>query len=56
MPIFKLRESLTLEEGGCLESAEIEYEMEGKLNEEKTNAVVVCHTLVGGIDITQSPI
>ena len=56
MPIFKLRESLTLEEGECLESVEIEYEIEGKLNEEKTNAVVVCHTLVGGIDIVQSPI
>ena len=38
---------LYLESGRILESFELAYESYGELNEDKTNAIVVCHALTG---------
>ena len=40
-------EPLHLESGRILSSFKLKYETYGKLNENKTNAVVVCHALTG---------
>lgn len=40
-------EEITLEHGGRLAGATVAYETYGKLNKEKSNAILVCHALSG---------
>lgn len=40
-------EGLILEKGGCLSEVTIRYEAVGCLNEDKSNAVFICHALTG---------
>ena len=56
MPIHKLEESLKLEEGGQLESVEIEYSISGIPKKNGSNVIVVCHTLTGSLDVVDSPL
>ncbi|MDD1760253.1 MAG: homoserine O-acetyltransferase [Methanothrix sp.] len=44
---FAISEEITLEHGGRLSGAKIAYETYGKLNREKSNAVLICHALSG---------
>lgn len=44
---YNLSEDLILEGGGRLKKATIAYEIYGKLNKEKSNAILVCHALSG---------
>ena len=44
---YNLPDDLTLEGGGKLKKATIAYETYGKLNKEKSNAILVCHALSG---------
>ncbi|WP_414469634.1 homoserine O-acetyltransferase MetX [Methanobacterium sp. ACI-7] len=44
---YIISEDLTLEGGGKLKEATIAYETYGKLNKEKSNAILVCHALSG---------
>jgi len=41
----RFEEKLTLESGGTLNGYELTYETYGKLNEDKSNAVLICHAL-----------
>ena len=43
----KFDETLVLESGNQLDSLEMVFETYGKLNAEKTNAILVCHALSG---------
>jgi len=54
MPVYQLRQPLTLESGDVLDSVEIAYNITGEPNDDGSNVVVVCHTLTGGIDIQSS--
>lgn len=45
--VAKFDEPLHLESGRILESYELIYETYGKLNEDKSNVIVVCHALAG---------
>lgn len=44
---YKLSNDLILEGGGTLKEATVAYEIYGKLNKEKSNAILVCHALSG---------
>jgi len=44
---FAADEALMLESGGCLTSWQIAYQTYGRLNADKSNAVLVCHALTG---------
>jgi homoserine O-acetyltransferase/O-succinyltransferase len=44
---FAISEEITLEHGGRLSGAKLAYETYGKLNREKSNAVLICHALSG---------
>lgn len=44
---YHLPESLHLKEGGQLDSVTVAYETYGQLNQEKDNAVLVCHAITG---------
>jgi len=44
---YNLSDDLILEGGGRLKKATIAYETYGKLNKEKSNAILVCHALSG---------
>lgn len=44
---IKFKEPLHLESGRILEEFEIIYETYGKLNEDKSNVIVICHALAG---------
>ena len=44
---YNLSEDLILEGGERLKEATIVYETYGKLNKEKSNAILVCHALSG---------
>lgn len=54
MPIFHLKQPLTLESGDVLDSVEVAYHITGRPSSDGSNIVVVCHTLTGGIDIASS--
>lgn len=43
----KFNEPLYLESGRLLEEFEIVYETYGRLNEDKSNVIVICHALSG---------
>ena len=42
----KFNEPLYLESGRLLEEFEIVYETYGRLNEDKSNVIVICHALI----------
>ncbi len=44
---IEVTEPITLVSGKTLEKIRIAYEMYGKLNEEKTNVILICHALSG---------
>src|SRR6476661_5849190 len=44
---FPANKPLRLDSGATLRELEIAYETYGRLNEQKTNAVLVCHALTG---------
>lgn len=44
---IKFNEPLRLESGRILEEFELVYETYGKLNEDKSNVIVICHALAG---------
>ncbi len=44
---IKFKEPLRLESGRILEEFELVYETYGKLNEDKSNVIVICHALAG---------
>ena len=44
---FKCEEPLDFELGGHLDSFNVRYETYGRLNDEKSNAILVCHALTG---------
>ena len=44
---FTLPAPLSLDNGETLESAQIAYETYGELNDEKSNAILICHALTG---------
>ncbi|MGB9937698.1 MAG: homoserine O-acetyltransferase MetX [Methanobacterium sp.] len=44
---YTISEDLKLEGGGRLKEATIAYETYGKLNKEKSNAILICHALSG---------
>ena len=45
--LYKVPQDLPLDSGQSLVGAEIAYETYGSLNEEKSNAVLICHALTG---------
>ena len=45
--VVRLTESLRLESGAALEGVEIAYRTFGRLNADRSNAVLVCHALTG---------
>jgi homoserine O-acetyltransferase len=44
---YPIPEEITMEHGGRLSGATVAYETYGKLNKEKSNAILVCHALSG---------
>jgi homoserine O-acetyltransferase len=44
---YSIPEELVLEHGGWLAPSTVAYETYGKLNKEKSNAVLICHALSG---------
>ncbi|MCD7781635.1 MAG: homoserine O-acetyltransferase [Methanosphaera sp.] len=44
---YKMDEDLPLEKGSSLKKPTIAYETYGKLNKEKSNAILICHALTG---------
>ena len=46
-PTLKLSKSLKLENGDLLINPQIAYQIYGKLNKKKSNAILVCHALTG---------
>jgi len=44
---YPISEEIVLEHGGRLAPATVAYETYGKLNKEKSNAVLICHALSG---------
>ena len=44
---YKMKEDLQLDTGNILETPTIAYETYGKLNNEKSNVILVCHALTG---------
>ena len=44
---IKIKEDLSLDSGKILNDYEIAFKTFGKLNKDKTNAILVCHALTG---------
>ena len=44
---FKIPFTLDLDRGGKLNDVVIAYETYGSLNEDKTNAILICHAITG---------
>ena len=47
MKVWPVPSNISLELGDKLDNVEIAYETYGKLNKEKSNAVLICHALSG---------
>ena len=45
--VMTVQEKLILESGKTLDSFDITFEVYGKLNKDKSNAVLICHALSG---------
>ena len=45
--ILKIQESIKLDSGKYIDSCEVAYKTFGKLNRDKSNAILVCHALSG---------
>jgi homoserine O-acetyltransferase/O-succinyltransferase len=50
--VFHYKENFTLEAGGSLPAFQLKYSTLGKLNEERSNVIWVCHALTGNSDFT----
>jgi len=50
--IFKSKESFIFESGASIPEIEIAYETYGELNEDRSNAILVCHALTGSAHVT----
>ncbi len=51
MPLLELKENITLESGKILENPHIQYHTYGRLNEDRSNVVWVCHALTANSDV-----
>jgi homoserine O-acetyltransferase len=51
LQLFDVEDPLQLEHGAALEDVTIAYESYGRLNEEGTNAILVCHALTGSAHV-----
>ena len=45
--LFKIPAELPLDSGQSLSNAEIAYETYGKLSDDRSNAILICHALTG---------
>ena len=54
--IFSSREPFRLESGAVLPSLDIAYTMTGRLNADRTNAILVCHALTGNAHAADAPL
>jgi homoserine O-acetyltransferase len=54
--IYPVPGPFTLESGARLSSLEIAYTVRGRLNAERTNAVLVCHALTGNAHASDAPL
>lgn len=52
MPIYHFSHSFSLSSGGTLESFDLSYETYGKLNQERSNVILVCHALSGNARVS----
>jgi homoserine O-acetyltransferase len=50
--IFHYNQPFELEAGGCLDGFQLKYTTLGRLNEDRSNVVWVCHALTGSADVT----
>lgn len=48
-----LKGELQLEKGGCLPQVTVAYETYGRLNAERSNAIIVCHAISGDSHVAQ---
>jgi len=44
---FQIDEEIQLDSGNILEDVTVAYETYGKLNKDKSNAILICHALTG---------
>jgi len=51
--VFEYKESFKLESGAVLPGFELHFTLYGKLNEDASNVIWVCHALTGSSDFTQ---
>lgn len=51
MPVYKLKENITLENGESLITPQIQYHSYGKINKDGSNVIWVCHALTGNSDV-----
>jgi homoserine O-acetyltransferase len=50
MSLYRHNSRIELEMGGALESVDVEYKTYGKLNDDKSNVVWICHALTASAD------